>query len=386
MEELELRSLILKGEDTTTEFKSKAKVNDPHDIAAECVAFLNKRGGTLLLGVEDSGNIDGFLSSEIEHCNSVLRALAKDKINPPVMIDAENVPTAQGIVIVVRIEEGIDKPYQTTKGGAFYIRSGDEKRHVSHRDELRRLFQVGAHVYAEQQEIKNSSLNSIQLDKYRDYYRERFNETPPEHEEDIFDHMRRAKLLIGNSLSLAGALLFAREPQLLTPTLASTRAVWFAGTDSTSTSYKADRSIEGTLPDMYTKAYEFLDAWNMRQQPVGGSFNDKGIPLVPPTVFEEILTNAFIHRDFFIPDTIKIFIFDDRIEIHSPGSLPNSLSLAEAMEGNSHSRNPIIEKTGEFLMKYRGTGTGLKRAKQLYPSIQFDNNLQRNAFIVTLPL
>jgi ATP-dependent DNA helicase RecG len=168
--------------------------------------------------------------------------------------------------------------------------------------------------------------------------------------------------------------------------LASTRAVWFAGTDSTSTSYKADRSIEGTLPDMYTKAYEFLDAWNMRQQPVGGSFNDKGIPLVPPTVFEEILTNAFIHRDFFIPDTIKIFIFDDRIEIHSPGSLPNSLSLAEAMEGNSRSRNPIIEKTGEFLMKYRGTGTGLKRAKQLYPSIQFDNNLQRNAFIVTLPL
>jgi ATP-dependent DNA helicase RecG len=386
MDEIDLRKLILKGEDTSLEFKSKAKIEDIHDLAAEYVAFLNKRGGTLLLGVEDDGQIDGFAPEDIEKCNQKLRSMAKDQIEPPVMLDSTNVTTSSGIVIALTIEEGIDKPYQTRKGSSFYIRSGDEKRHVSHRDELRRLFQVGSHVYAEQQVLKNAPLELLDMKRFRDYYEARFHEDAPHSDEDVFEHLRRANLAQGDSLTLCGALLFARQPELITPRLATTKALWFEGTDPATTRYRADRSIEGSLPHMYDEAIRFLDAWNLRLQPEGAGYNDKGEPLVNPRVFEEILTNAFIHRDYFIPDSVKVFIFDDRIEIHSPGTLPNSLTLEEAMEGNSRSRNPIIEKTGEFLMKYRGTGTGLRRARQLHPSIRFDNNTDRNAFIVTIPV
>lgn len=383
MDEIELRKLILKGEDTSLEFKSKAKIEDVQDLAAEYVAFLNKRGGILLLGVEDDGQIDGFAPEEIEKCNQKLRSMAKDQIEPPVMLDSTNVTTSSGIVIALTIEEGIDKPYQTRKGSAFYIRSGDEKRHVSHRDELRRLFQVGSHVYAERQILSDATLDKIDLKTYREYYSLRFKEEAPASDEEVIDQLRATGLLVGNAPTLAAVLLFSRIPHL-TPQF-STKIIWFKGTDLTSSEYRDERHLDGTLPVMYDEAFKYLDAWNLRRQPEGGSFNDQGIPVIPPQVFQEILTNAYIHRDYFIQDSVKVFIFDDRIEIHSPGTLPNSLTIEEATLGIRRTRNPLLENIAPTLMKYKGAGSGLRRSKQLYPSIRFDNSVERSSFIVTIP-
>jgi len=384
MDEIALRKLILRGEDTTLEFKSKAKIGDIHDLAAECVAFLNKRGGNLLLGVEDDGDISGFESSEIESCNQMLRSMAKDQISPPVFLDTTNVPTSAGIVIALHLDEGIDKPYQTRKGGAFYIRSGDEKRHVSHRDELRRLFQIGTHVFAEKQVLPDTWLDQFDFSRYRQYYQDRFSEDAPSDDDDLIEQLRSLHLLSGEHLTLAGCLLFGKAPQHQVPKF-HIRHVWFKGTHIAVEEFHSERLIEGDLATMYRKSFDLLEAWNLREQPPGTNFNTPGRPVIPPAVFVEILTNALIHRDYFIPDSIKIFIFDDRLEISSPGTLPNSLSLAEAIQGISRSRNPLIENIGLTTMNYKGVGSGLKRASQLYPKIHFDNNHERNAFIVTLP-
>ena len=384
MDEIELRKLILKGEDTSLEFKAKAKIDDVHDLAAEYVAFLNKRGGILLLGVEDDGQIDGFAPEEIEKCNQRLRSMAKDQIEPSVILDSTNVTTSSGIVIALTIGEGIDKPYQTRKGAAFYIRSGDQKIHVSHRDELRRLFQVGSHVYAERQFLSGVSLDRIDLQSYREYYSMRFKEDAPSSDEEVIEQLRATGLVVGNSPTLAVILLFSKNPQL-TPQF-STKIIWYKGTDLASTEYRDERHLDGTLPAMYDGAYGYLDAWNLRHQPDGGSFNDQGVPIIPPQVFQEILTNAFIHRDYFIQDSVKVLIFDDRIEIHSPGTLPNSLTIEEATMGIRRTRNPLLENIAPTLMKYKGAGSGLRRSKQLYPSIKFDNSLERSSFIVTIPI
>ena len=103
-------------------------------------------------------------------------------------------------------------------------------------------------------------------------------------------------------------------------------------------------------------------------------------------MFEEILTNALVHRDYFLKDKVRVLVFDDRIEIISPGTLPTSLTIEEAQQGISRSRNPILERIGLTLMKYKGHGTGLRRAAKLYPAIQFHNDLEANRFQVTLPL
>lgn len=385
MEELELRTLILRGEDSTLQFKERLDASRPCDeLAKEMVAFLNKRGGTILIGVADDGKITGLSQDEVREFNQNIGNTTDQHVVPRITVDTENVVTSDGLVIVLTILEGIDKPYQTNKG-AFYVKTGSDKRHVTHRDELRRLFQIGSHVYAEQQELTGSKLDQLDLDAYRSYFQTRFKEDAPEDDEEIIDQMRAVSLAKGDRITLAGALLFTKHPQHLLPQF-TTKAVWFDGTNSAGETYRDDRHIEGTLPQMYESSMNFLDGWNSRQQPSESSFNEQGHSRVHHVVFEEILTNAFIHRDYFIQDSIKVFIFDDRLEISSPGTLPNSLTLEEATLGIRRTRNPLIENIGPFLMKYKGLGTGLKRARQLCPSIQFDNDQRRDAFIVTIPV
>lgn len=385
MDELELRKLVLKGEDTTLEFKRRDKIEDIHDLAAECVAFLNKRGGKILLGVGDDGDIQGFAPEDIEGCNQRLRSIAKDQIEPSIILDSENVATSAGIVIVITLEEGLDKPYQIRKGAAFYIRSGDEKRHVSHRDELRRLFQVGSHVYAEKQVIRGTRPDQVDFDRYRKFYESTHRREAPTDEAELVLQMRALHLLDGDELTLAGCLLFAKEPQHILPQFC-VKAAWVKGTELSATGFEDERHIQGPLPVIYARTFDFLDAWNQRRQPEGKSYNAKGDPTIPPEVFEEILTNALIHRDYFVQDSVKVFIFVDRIEVMSPGALPNSLTVEEALlAGITRKRNPIIEQVGLTLMDYKGHGSGLPRVKHLWPQVEFINDEDAKSFTVILP-
>jgi len=382
MEEIELRTLILRGEDSTLQFKRQ--VDSCEKLASQIVAFLNGRGGRILIGVEDrDGAIVGLSPEQVRTTNQTIGNTTEDHVVPKVVVSTENVLTQDGVVIVLTVPEGIDKPYQT-KRGDFYIRSGSDLKHVTHRDELRRLFQLGTHVYAERQVLSGIGLDRINLDLYREYYARRFKENAPESDEAVVEQMRSIGLVEESAPTLAVALLFAKDRHL-SPQF-STKAIWFKGTDLAASGYVDERHIDGALPGMYKEAIAFLDAWNQRRQPSGATFNEQGIPIIPPEVFQEILTNAYIHRDYFIMDSNKIFIFDDRIEIHSPGTLPNSLTIQEATMGIRRIRNPLLDNIGPHLMEYKGAGSGLKRAKQLYPRIHFDNNFQRNAFIVTLPV
>lgn len=382
MEEIELRKLILKGEDSGLQFKAQLDTQDK--LAKQIVAFLNKRGGHILIGVSDEPRIAGLTPEQIGKANEIIGNCTESSVVPKVTVDTENVVTSDGVVIVLTIPEGIDKPYQTNKGD-FYVRTGADIRHVTNRDELRRLFQTGSHVYAEKQGIPGSTLASLDLATYRRYVEDRFGETPRESDDELIDQMRTIHLVDGDRLTIAGCLLFARRPQDLLPEFAA-KAIWYHGTDSTGSRFHDDRHIEGTLSEIYAELTAFLNGWNQRKQTEGDSFNERGEPLVPPAVFEEILTNALAHRDYFIKDKVRVLIFDDRIEIISPGTLPNSLTIAEARQGISRSRNPILERIGLTLMKYKGHGTGLRRAARLYPEIQFENDTKGNRFRVTLPL
>ncbi|MCK7480117.1 MAG: hypothetical protein M0C28_24715 [Candidatus Moduliflexus flocculans] len=114
-------------------------------------------------------------------------------------------------------------------------------------------------------------------------------------------------------------------------------AVWFKGSERSSDEWWDQRTITGTLLEQYDGGMSFLKRWNSRVQGEG-SFNQAGRPEVPETVFEELLINALIHRDYFIKDSIKVFIFDDRIEIRSPGKLPNNLTVEQIRRGLRRSR------------------------------------------------
>ena len=97
-------------------------------------------------------------------------------------------------------------------------------------------------------------------------------------------------------------------------------------------------------------------------------------------VFEELVANALIHRDYFISAPIRLFIFSDRIEIISPGHLPNNLTIENIKYGNSNIRNPVLASFATKLLPYRGLGNGIRRALKAYPNIIFTDDLDGNLF------
>src|SRR5450755_765722 len=96
---------------------------------------------------------------------------------------------------------------------------------------------------------------------------------------------------------------------------------------------------------------------HLRRGQAEQGLNSLGELEIPRIVLEELLANAFIHRDYFVSAPIRIFIFDDRIEIISPGHLPNNLTVANIRSGNSNIRNPILTSYATWALPYRGLGT-----------------------------
>ena len=81
------------------------------------------------------------------------------------------------------------------------------------------------------------------------------------------------------------------------------------------------------------------------------------------------MANALIHRDYFISAPVRIFLYSDRIEIVSPGHLPNFLTVENIKAGNSNIRNPILASFATKILPYRGLGSGIRRALKAYPDI-----------------
>jgi ATP-dependent DNA helicase RecG len=113
--------------------------------------------------------------------------------------------------------------------------------------------------------------------------------------------------------------------------------------------------------------------------------NAPGVPEIPETVFEELLVNALVHRDYLVSAPIRIFVFDDRIEIISPGHLPNNLTVEKIRSGNSIIRNPIlVSYVAKGLLPYHGLGSGIKRALEEWPQIDFTDDREGCLFTATV--
>jgi ATP-dependent DNA helicase RecG len=184
-------------------------------------------------------------------------------------------------------------------------------------------------------------------------------------------------------LNLAGVLLFAERPEWIKPQFVI-KAIRYPGNDIHASDYLDTEDFDGPLRKMFDNAIAFVMR-NLHKLQAGRGVNAPGLPEIPESVFEELLVNALIHRDYMISAPIRLFIFDNRIEIISPGHLPNNLTVERIRAGISNIRNPILVSfVAKGLLPYHGLGSGIKRALDAWPDIGFADDREGCLFTVTV--
>lgn len=246
----------------------------------------------------------------------------------------------------------------------------------------RRLFQDAALVHADEVVTPGSTVDDIDPDALKNLLTKKYGSDVEAQE--VLDERPLPELLDSLGLgrngkpNVAGLMLAGKEPQRRVPAFVLKAIAWI-GNNPEGIEYRDSEDLTGTLPQMYKNSMAFLGR-NLQKSQAGQSFNSIGQWPVPKQVFEELLVNALLHRDYFLDDSIKLFVFDNRIEIISPGVLPNNLTVEKIRLGNSNMRNPVLASFGTFVLPYRGAGTGIRRALKAWPEIELDNSEDLNAF------
>ncbi len=343
----ELIDKIRLGEDSFLELKSvfisgkKITGPDRKDLSDEIGAFGNTNGGVILLGVDDkTKDIVGISLEDIDLVESYVREICYDIIKPPMnpIIEKRELPDVSGNQkIVIKIDIAKSLFVHRSANGYFY-RVGSSKREMPP-EYLARLFQQRSQarlIRFEEQPVPQTSIQDLEERLWKRFI--------PEVKEDYATWLLKRGLLTHDEnhsvrCSVAGLLMCSNHPEKY---LAGSfiEAVSYAGFNLDSNFQIDARKITGSLDTQIEDAMHFFRKNRLvsarknpdRQEIV--SFSERAI-------FEAIV-NAVAHRDYSIHGSkIRFFMFEDRIEIYSPGDLPNTLTL-DTIEMRQSTRNELI--------------------------------------------
>lgn len=385
MNATELLDLISRGETSKVQFKEALPHRD--SIAQEMVAMSNSLGGVILIGIKDvKGTVAGLTSEQVEEYDSVISQVA-DNLKPPVYITTEVVKIADDEagknVLVIHLPAGVNKPYKTAKGEIF-IKQGSNKRLLTDNGEIMRLFQTSANLLADEMEVYDTSIEDIDHRVFADYFKKEFKISYEERGLTFEQALKAKRVLRNNRLTLAGLLFFGREPQAIKPAF-TIKVVSYFGNDLAGHKYRnKPPDLTGTIPELFNKGMDFLKS-NLKFIQSGESFNSQGELEISVIALEEFLQNALIHRDYFKNSPIRLFIFENRIEIISPGKLPNSLTVEDVTFGNPVIRNSQLFAFSIHTLPFSGLGSGIKRALKEAPQTELINDIQGEQFKVIIP-
>lgn len=358
MNENELTELIEKGEDSFTEFKEE-KVHS-NDLAAEIVAFANTEGGKILLGLSDNKEIKGVTNPDKEMLR--VENISRNNCEPPLTVNIEKIKINKEIVLCISIPKGPERPYRTNRG-VYYIRSSSGKRQAT-REELLRLYQATRSIHYDELPVPATSIDELDIRYFRRFF-ERFYQTRIDENLDLNKLLENMKILTRQDKKLVftvgGYLLFGLNPQKELPFCKITIAK-FEGNKIGEEFEKKD--LDGNLEEQIKAADTVLNLYLKTRVNIKG-FENELKPEIPKEVLREVVVNAVAHRDYHITSQIRIFIFDNRLEIMSPGKLPNGITLENIKLGVHSERNPLIVSYLAKMGYMTQIGTGIVRMTRL---------------------
>ncbi|MCP4147249.1 MAG: transcriptional regulator, partial [bacterium] len=274
---------------------------------------------------------------------------------------------------ILEIPKGKDKPYQTVKHQVL-VRVGSTNR-VATQAELMRLFQQSGVFHFDSNGIDNSTYSHLNLSKIDSYFNRYDIEFMEESEPERVRQLKNCEILSGDGrVTVGGLMMFGINPQRFLPN-ASISFAHFAGNEITADLIDK-QNIESTIDFQVDTAVSIIKN-NIRQPStiIGTKRVDTGF-LYEDKVFRELLVNACVHRNYAITGSrIRVFLFDERIEIISPGNLPNTVTIAKLKAGVSYAVNPVIVKFMENLRYIDKLGRGIpmvcQEAKKNHKQVLF---------------
>ena len=382
MTRTELLEILQNGENSGVEFKRDDI--DPRALAKEIVALANLRGGRVLLGVEDDGSVSGIVREKLEEW---VMTVCRDKIRPEIIPYFELLRDADAgkTVAVIQVEPGWTVHHVWHNSGrTYYIRVGTQSREAS-QEELARLFQQRGLFRLETRTVSGAGFEALDLQRLKDYFgriRKQSFPKDPEKPEDKAAWMTDWHILLENtelmaageggySSTVAGLLLFGRQPNRFLPQ-AGIDAVCYPGLQS---DYAAKERLPVRGPMVPILSDEGVAIFGLvegcveflkRHIPDETTMDDgvrritkEGFPI---EVLREGIVNALVHRDYLLSaTTVQFSIFADRIEVVSPGRLPNGITPTRMVAGCRASRNQLIKDVMRDYGYLEHMGMGIPR-------------------------
>ncbi len=358
MNRSQLLELLLNGENSGVEFKRDDI--QPHRLAGELVALLNLEGGHILLGVEDEALVSG-LTREPKQAEEWVMQIARDHVQPAVIPYWETLEWEEGKVIgVVSLPaDAPDKPYKVKSGASWVtrVRVGTTTRDAS-REEEARLYQQSGRLRYGLKPVLGTTPGDLDLRRLRDYFvrvrgERSFPYDDPDELERLLFNLELVTTSSGHtSATVDGLLLFGENLERFLPQ-SGIRAVCYQGTEP-DYAVREDEVIRGPLTplsgsgDLVVEPGIVDRAWDFVRRNTASSARLKGAKRqergeYPEEALREVLVNALVHRDYSIAGTdVMLSIFSDRLEIQSPGRLPNTVTIEGMRSGMRYARNQTL--------------------------------------------
>ena len=396
---------IKAGEVSGVQFKER--ILDKYDIACELVAFSNSHGGKLVVGIKDkTGETNALSYSEVQETTNLLSDIASENVVPSILIKIDTVEVEDGNLVVATVKEGLNKPYHDNKG-IVWVKNGADKRKVFDNAELAEMMTDCGSFAPDEAGVRDATVNDLDATTIKQFLGNRFERvlekkglTGDAFNEASLDMICSAiakghdceKILRNlrfirpdGTLTVAAMLLFGKYTQRWMPMMTA-KCICFAGNSIGSKVFRDkvnDADMEGNLLHQYDTIMDFFTR-NLHNVQVGDEFNSMGKLEIPYTSLVEFTVNSLVHRSLNMKAPVRIFIFDNRVEIHSPGALPNGLTIEDIKAGTSMPRNMFLFNNAIYLLPYTGVGSGITRALDEDVNVTFMNNDKAQEFVITV--
>ena len=393
------------GEVSGVQFKEC--ILDKYDIACELVAFSNSHGGKLVVGIKDkTGEINALSYSEIQETTNLLSDIASENVVPSILIKIDTIEVENGNLVFATVKEGLNKPYHDNKG-IVWVKNGADKRKVFDNAELAEMMTDCGSFAPDEAGVRDATVNDLDATTIKQFLGNRFERvlekkglTGDAFNEASLDMICSAiakghdceKILRNlrfirpdGTLTVAAMLLFGKYTQRWMPMMTA-KCICFAGNSIGSKVFRDkvnDADMEGNLLHQYDTIMGFFTR-NLHNVQVEEEFNSMGKLEIPYTSLVEFTVNSLVHRSLNIKAPVRIFIFDNRVEIHSPGALPNGLTIDDIKAGTSMPRNMFLFNNAIYLLPYTGVGSGITRALDEDINVTFMNNDKAQEFVITV--